>query len=99
MMVSKALDIWNKKLKIPDKKGVFSIEKVGNSNLLLAKDYENRIGFILENTININSNITLKNFEISFFEELFNNKTKTYVGKESNPILNELNIIKKEINR
>lgn len=27
-----------------------------------------------------------------------NNKTKTYIGKESNPILNELNIIKKEIN-
>jgi hypothetical protein len=27
-----------------------------------------------------------------------NNKTKTYIGKESNPVLKELNIIKKKIN-
>jgi hypothetical protein len=78
MMVSKALEIWHMKLKKPDKKGVFSIERLKKSNLLLTKDHDERIGFIVENTLRANSQLSLKNFEIVFHEELINNKSKSY---------------------
>lgn len=78
MMISKALEIWEKKLKRPIKKEVFSIERLMNSNLLLTKDHDDRIGFIIENTLRFNSQISLKNFEIIFHDELFNNKSKAY---------------------
>ena len=77
-MVSKALEIWDTKLKRPEKKGIFSIERLKESNLLLTKDQEGKIGFIVENTLLINNQISLKNFEIIFHEQLFNPKSKKY---------------------
>jgi hypothetical protein len=78
MMISKALEVWEKKLTKPESKGVFSIERFKDSNLLLAKDNDERIGFIVENTLCINTPPFLKNFEINFHEKLFNKKSKSY---------------------
>ena len=47
MIVSKALEIWEIKLKRPEKTGVFSIERLNDSNLLLTKDQDGRIGLIV----------------------------------------------------
>jgi len=76
MIVSKALDIWENKLKSPQKDGLFAIERLNDSNLLLAKDFENKVGFIIENALQVKNYRAFKKFEISFFDKLLNPKSR-----------------------
>jgi hypothetical protein len=84
---------------------IYSIEAnlaLFNSSKKYLKKYKN-----IE-IINATSEIGLKkilskkiNKDVNFFLDahgVSNNKTKTYIGKESNPVLSELNVIKKKIN-
>jgi hypothetical protein len=81
MIVSKALDIWENKLKCPKKDGSYAIERLSDSNLLLVKDFENKVGFIIENTLQVKNYRTFKKFEISFFDKLFNPKSRRFHQK------------------
>lgn len=84
---------------------IYTIE--ANSNLFNStkkylEKYENIV--VINATSEIGLEIVLSSKidkNVNFFLDahgVSNNKTPTYIGKESNPILNELNIIKKKIN-
>ena len=70
-MIQEALIIWNR-LAIPKRNESFTIERLANSNVFLAKDYKGSLGFILVNSDVFSSDLRLKHFEISFYKELQN---------------------------
>jgi hypothetical protein len=77
-MISNALNIWEKKLKRPKRNELFAIERLNDSNVFLIKDYENRIGLIIENTLQVKSTLEFKKIDIVFFEKLYNPKSKKF---------------------
>jgi len=70
-MIEEVLQIWNRKLKLPSK-DQFAIERINDTNLFLTKDFEGKIGIIIENTLELPKNFSLKRFEFKYFKKLEN---------------------------
>ena len=72
-MLTKIIDTWFNKLKKPTEDSL-SFEIIDGTNLFLTKNHENKIGLIIENTIEIPASFKLKNFDFIYYPYLENKK-------------------------
>ena len=72
-MLTKIIDTWFNKLKTPTEDSL-SFEIIDGTNLFLTKNHEDKIGLIIENTIEIPASFKLKNFEFIYYPNLENKK-------------------------
>ena len=70
-LLSDVLDIWKNKLKIPSGNR-FSFEEVENTNVILIKNSQNRLGIIISKTLPIPDNFKLKYFHFEYHKKIQN---------------------------
>jgi hypothetical protein len=89
-MLAKIIDIWFNKLKTPTEDSL-SFEIIEGTNLFLTKNHENKIGLLIENTIEIPASFKLKNFDFIYYPSLIN-KNKNQEHRNCQLILANQNV-------